>query len=207
MFCDVSVQCTKTYHLLFIVVDILLFCVYFLISCIFSEQLFYHSLDVVTSTPKHGQPNLSPAGSDLNQSPDPDAPEEQVQDDSTESEGTPGLNVARKKIQSMNINEPEFTPIGARGVRTYAETPSFLESNLTQNFSASDIDNNNQPVPMLDLDQNIELESETATVSKTENIPSFVLQSPSGPKVTGKPNNSSAFRLTLSCSFKMLWRL
>lgn len=183
-----------------------MFC-YFLISGIFSVQLFYHSLDVVTSTPKQGQPNLSPAGSDLNQSPDPDAPEEQVQDESIESEGTPGLNVARMKIQSMNITDLDFTPIGAGGVRTNADTPSFLKSNLTQNFSASDIDNNNQPVPMLDLDQNIELESQTATVNKTENIPSFLLQSPSGSKVTGKLNNSSAFRLTLSCSFEMLWRL
>lgn len=140
-------------------------------------QSIYHSLDVVTSTPKQGELSASPQGTDSETSPDIGISYEERNEEIVETKFGSPLNTEPLKLKPK-LQDPEFTPImtpaelGRAGM--HMETPSFLDNNTAENFSASDIDNNNQLIPVLNLDENIDNEVQGTGVIKDEKSPSFV---------------------------------
>ncbi|XP_045197347.2 WD repeat-containing protein 47-like isoform X2 [Mercenaria mercenaria] len=146
--------------------------------------------DIVTSTPKQGESSASPQGIDSETSPDIGVSYEQNEGDSREPEFASPLNVAQLQMKSAKIKEPDFTPITTPSelnrAGLYMDPPSFLDDNTTENFSESDIDNNNRPVPMLNLDPNVGSEVPSAVAKKAEKSPSYI-----PPQVAGSPNQDS----------------
>ncbi|XP_045197337.2 WD repeat-containing protein 47-like isoform X1 [Mercenaria mercenaria] len=134
--------------------------------------------DIVTSTPKQGESSASPQGIDSETSPDIGVSYEQNEGDSREPEFASPLNVAQLQMKSAKIKEPDFTPITTPSelnrAGLYMDPPSFLDDNTTENFSESDIDNNNRPVPMLNLDPNVGSEVPSAVAKKAEKSPSYI---------------------------------
>ncbi|XP_060569933.1 WD repeat-containing protein 47-like isoform X1 [Ruditapes philippinarum] len=133
--------------------------------------------DVVTSTPKQDDLRASPPSTDPETSPDIGVSYEEGEKDFEESKCGSPLNIAQHRLKPK-LQELEFTPIMTPSeldrAGMYMEPPSFLDNNTTENFSVSDIDNNNRPIPVLDLDKNVDSEVQTIDVINDEKSPSFV---------------------------------